>query len=162
MSIGSNVANVDGKSKMISAAPKIVNRRTMIPLRFVSEQFGKYVEWVKDASTGITYIWITSKKLLTISDFANVSKDYSEHYLDDSYPDPYYVLKKEGTTNRGISIGSLAGDVVAAYGAPHRIKQCDGIGQKYFYYGLGIPYTENTRGLIFYFEDARVVQVEAY
>ncbi|AEF95032.1 copper amine oxidase-like domain-containing protein [Desulfotomaculum nigrificans CO-1-SRB] len=45
MNIGSTHPTVDGKSVTIDAAAQLVNERTMVPLRFVSEALGAKVEW---------------------------------------------------------------------------------------------------------------------
>lgn len=52
--INNNNAVVNGEQKMMSLAPKIVNGRTFVPLRFVSENAGSNVEW--DDSTKTAYI----------------------------------------------------------------------------------------------------------
>ena len=49
ISIGSNVATVNDKAAEIDAPPVIVNGRTLVPLRFISETFGCEVGW--DANT---------------------------------------------------------------------------------------------------------------
>ncbi len=49
LTIGSTVAMVNGEAKNLDAAPEIVNGRTMVPVRFVSEALGAYVHW--DAAT---------------------------------------------------------------------------------------------------------------
>lgn len=43
--IDSDLANVDGVTTPMAAPPKIINGKTMIPLRFVSESFGFQVDW---------------------------------------------------------------------------------------------------------------------
>ncbi|MDR1065852.1 MAG: N-acetylmuramoyl-L-alanine amidase family protein [Clostridiales bacterium] len=44
-------ALVDGKPERIDVAPKIINDKTMIPLRFISESLGFEVGWDPDART---------------------------------------------------------------------------------------------------------------
>lgn len=44
--IGSNKAIVNGQEKIIDVPAKIINERTMIPLRFLSENMGYHVVWV--------------------------------------------------------------------------------------------------------------------
>lgn len=43
--VGSRVATVNGKSIALDVPAKIVNNRTLVPLRFVSESFGAQVDW---------------------------------------------------------------------------------------------------------------------
>lgn len=52
--IDDNIAIVNGQQKIIEVAPKIVNSRTFVPLRFVSENAGANVVW--DDSTRAIYI----------------------------------------------------------------------------------------------------------
>ena len=45
LTIGSKTAVLNGESKELDTEPVIINSRTMLPLRFVSESFGYDVEW---------------------------------------------------------------------------------------------------------------------
>lgn len=45
LTIGSSVADVNGKSVDLDTAPVIVNGRTLLPARFVAETFSQKVEW---------------------------------------------------------------------------------------------------------------------
>lgn len=45
LTIGSRTAKVNGKSVTMATAPAIVNGRAMVPLRFVSESLGAFVNW---------------------------------------------------------------------------------------------------------------------
>lgn len=45
LQIGSKIAIVDGEKIILDVAPKIVNGRTFVPLRFVAETFGAEVLW---------------------------------------------------------------------------------------------------------------------
>ena len=49
MKIGSNRPLVNNESKLLDAPARAINGRTMVPLRFVSEALGAYVDW--DGST---------------------------------------------------------------------------------------------------------------
>jgi hypothetical protein len=44
-SIGSKAATVNGKQELMDVPAKLVNDRTMVPLRFLSEELGYTVEW---------------------------------------------------------------------------------------------------------------------
>jgi hypothetical protein len=46
LKIGQNEAFVNGKSVTLDVPPKIINDRTMVPLRFISESIGAKVEWL--------------------------------------------------------------------------------------------------------------------
>lgn len=43
-------AKVDGKNITLDSAPKIINGRTMVPLRFISDAFDLDVKWISDES----------------------------------------------------------------------------------------------------------------
>ncbi len=46
--IGKSEAKVNGKVVKLDVPPQIINNRTMIPLRFVSESLGYEVEWISE------------------------------------------------------------------------------------------------------------------
>jgi predicted Rdx family selenoprotein len=48
---GSNVAIVNGQAVKMPVAPAIINKRTMVPLRFLSESLGCKVEWIPATQT---------------------------------------------------------------------------------------------------------------
>ncbi len=45
VTVGSNTATIAGEPKFLDQPPVLLNDRTLVPLRFVSEAFGCYVEW---------------------------------------------------------------------------------------------------------------------
>jgi thiol-disulfide isomerase/thioredoxin len=49
--IGNTQAMVNGKAMTLIVAPEIVNGRTFVPLRFISEAFGAKVEWIAETQT---------------------------------------------------------------------------------------------------------------
>ncbi len=48
--LGSRTAIVNGEKVTLPAAPEISGTRTMVPLRFISENFGFNVQWIKSTS----------------------------------------------------------------------------------------------------------------
>ncbi|UIO40394.1 peptidoglycan DD-metalloendopeptidase family protein [Brevibacillus brevis] len=54
LTIGSQTAYVDGKRLKMDVSPTIVNKRTLVPIRFISEAFGYQVQW--DENTAVAYI----------------------------------------------------------------------------------------------------------
>ena len=46
--VGETVAKVNGEKYELDVAPEIMNDRTLVPLRFVAESLGYYVNWVDD------------------------------------------------------------------------------------------------------------------
>ncbi|MCE5192352.1 MAG: copper amine oxidase N-terminal domain-containing protein, partial [Candidatus Cryosericum sp.] len=53
LTVGADIVSVNGKATSIDAAPEIVNSRTFVPIRFISETFGATVEWLAETQ-GIT------------------------------------------------------------------------------------------------------------
>ena len=53
MSVKSNKVFVKGEASYLDVAPKLVNGRTLVPLRFVAENLGATVEWVAATNTAI-------------------------------------------------------------------------------------------------------------
>jgi len=51
LTINSKQATVNGKVKELDVAPQLINERTMVPLRFVTEALGCQVEWNGDTNT---------------------------------------------------------------------------------------------------------------
>lgn len=45
LTINSSTATINGVSKPLATPAKKVNNRTLVPLRFVGEAFGRYVDW---------------------------------------------------------------------------------------------------------------------
>jgi hypothetical protein len=54
--LGKNFAMVNGKQQPLDAPPVIVDGRTLVPLRFISEPFGAKVEW-NQKTRQITVVW---------------------------------------------------------------------------------------------------------
>jgi hypothetical protein len=55
--IGKTTALVDGYKTTLDVAPQIINGRTYIPLRFVSENLGATVDWDATTKTVTIYYW---------------------------------------------------------------------------------------------------------
>ena len=53
LKINSTTAIVNNQEKVLDTVPKIVNGRTMIPLRFLSEELGYTVEWDGETNTAV-------------------------------------------------------------------------------------------------------------
>ncbi|NRR24094.1 stalk domain-containing protein [Brevibacillus sp. MS2.2] len=54
LTIGSQAAYVDGKRLKMDVSPIIVDKRTLVPIRFISEAFGYQVQW--DEMSAVAYI----------------------------------------------------------------------------------------------------------
>lgn len=84
MTIGSKIAKLYGKDLAMDVAPQIVNGRTMLPARYVTENIGGEIEWIgehqivaitRDASVLVFQIGSDSAILLTFLD------DSEENYV---------------------------------------------------------------------------------
>ncbi|HEY0827063.1 MAG TPA: copper amine oxidase N-terminal domain-containing protein [Bacilli bacterium] len=53
--IGSTIAYVNGKEVTLDVPPMIVNGRTIVPVRFISEAFNSVVKWEAETQTVIIY-----------------------------------------------------------------------------------------------------------
>jgi hypothetical protein len=53
--IGSNIAYVNGTEVTLDVEPVVVNGRTIVPVRFISEAFNSVVEWDAETETVIIY-----------------------------------------------------------------------------------------------------------
>ncbi len=51
LKIGSNIALVNGQDTLLDTFPRLVNNRTMVPLRFISESIGVQVDWDPELRT---------------------------------------------------------------------------------------------------------------
>lgn len=51
LTIGQKDATIDGKTVSNDVAPKIVNDRTMLPIRFIAEALGAKVDWIEESQT---------------------------------------------------------------------------------------------------------------
>ncbi len=58
MAVGERVAKVNGQDRMLDAPAKLVNGRTMVPLRFVSEVLGSKVDWVAGSANQTSRVLI--------------------------------------------------------------------------------------------------------
>lgn len=51
LKINSNIMVQNGKTVYLDVSPKIMNNRTLVPLRAISESFGAEVEWLEESYT---------------------------------------------------------------------------------------------------------------
>lgn len=81
--IDNKEANVDGTSIELLEAPRIINDRTMVPLRFITENFGADVDY-EDKTKQITVIKETANEN-SIKDFSLILKKTTKGKVGDSY-----------------------------------------------------------------------------
>ncbi len=70
LAIGSNTAYVNNEQKELTTSPEVINGRTMLPIRFISENLGYKVDW--EADEQIITISMNKNKLIPISKSDNI------------------------------------------------------------------------------------------
>lgn len=79
LTVGSNVAYLNGEKKMLDVCPGIIEDRTMIPIRFLAESFGFGVAW--DGNTGSIYI---VREVLSPDEYNFIAEKIPD-YAEDAY-----------------------------------------------------------------------------
>ena len=102
---------IDGVAKTTDVAPMIVNSRTMLPVRFVSENFGANVDWKEN------------EKIITISTIGNPNSssyditkvNYTDKNIKISYPQISNLIneEKQSKINKLIMLDALK--VISSY-----------------------------------------------
>ena len=153
MTIDMKIVGVNGNPVEIPVAPQLVNDRALLPLRFIAEYFGKNVFF--DGSGDVKYIWITEFDYLEQGDIV----------VDDNYRamgeiEPFYSLKQDGVTSKGIRIGAPLADVTSAYGNDGKIEINSSGYTCLTYYTLGIPNSGARGAFHFNFKNNILVSAE--
>ncbi|WLR51300.1 copper amine oxidase N-terminal domain-containing protein [Bacillus tianshenii] len=84
LQINNKTAKINGSKTSLSVPPKVINQKTMIPLRFVAESLGAQVNWDKENSQAII---TTAEKTIIV----NVATSVTKSYLND--PTKIYVYQ---------------------------------------------------------------------
>lgn len=91
--VNDNKIYIDGEAKTVDVSPKIINNRTMIPVKFASEAMGFSVDWYPD------------KKIVSLKDQSIINFD-----PEDSRPnDRPVITDDEGSNNFGADNNDLSG-----------------------------------------------------
>lgn len=78
LQIGKNTATVDGTETELDSAPVLINDRTMVPIRFISENFGFDVDWSEEEQM----ITITNNQTENVSpDNPNAARPGEDFYI---------------------------------------------------------------------------------
>lgn len=95
LKINSNIALVNGKNVEMDVSPIIINGRTLLPVRFISEQLNMKVGWIEDKKLvtvdsvklgDITFTTTQDKSVIT------VNLDFYKNYNVFTLKDPYRVV----------------------------------------------------------------------
>lgn len=125
LNIGSATVYINGIAQQIEAIPQIINNRTMVPLRFISELFDTEVRW--DASTYSVYLTRnnTSENFMHSKNITGqISMGDSESHVIDVLGSParmdlseygfyWYIYNQD--YSRYIQVGIMNQKVVALY-----------------------------------------------
>lgn len=123
MKIGETKVSLGGQTAYMPVEAMLIDKTTMVPLRFVFEFFGKEVNYDDWGPKGIR-IWITDFKLLPDDELVP-----DDRYVSESN---YHILKDGQKTKRGIGKGDSISSVESLYGTP--AKKDDG-GRLVCYFG---------------------------
>ncbi len=120
MNIGSQQALVNSLPIKMSLAPQITSGSTMVPLRFVSESLGYFVEY-STLWNNMPQIFITPYTLISDLELAKMKDaDFSKLPDNPSGMNGFVTLqmKKDGMISGGIQLSSSIKDVLQVYGVP--------------------------------------------
>ncbi|KAB2953425.1 copper amine oxidase N-terminal domain-containing protein [Heliorestis acidaminivorans] len=164
--IDSNEAIVNGKPISLDSPAKLIQNKTYVPVRFVSEATNhnvyfsqRAVDYGYPAEIFITfYNMVPDEEWISIySDHHNYSYYFCEDYL---YPNPcYQSLNSYGKTNRNIGIGSTVEEVRKAYGIPRHNSLDRSQSGTLSYWGPFTPQSGDLNALEFTFENGKVVEL---
>lgn len=90
LQIGNNTATINGYQVLLDVPAQIVNNRTLVPLRFISESLGAVVDW--NESTDAIYIDFRNKDILEFQvppalGVPQLSKEKIEMLAEEKNPD---------------------------------------------------------------------------
>jgi hypothetical protein len=120
INIGSQKALVNSLPINLSFAPRIIEGTTMVPLGFVSEYLGYFIEY-STAWNNLQQIFITPYSLIADSELAGVNDTNFIQISDESSCMNGFVklqLKKDGMMSGSIQLSSSIKDVLQVYGVP--------------------------------------------
>lgn len=101
--VGSRIAYVNGERFTLDVPPKIVNKRTVVPIRFVSEALGYRVHW--DNTAGVALIESRPSE-----DLVATIKEASNPYVVSSGDTLSEIAKLHGTTMSAIKKNNYLSD----------------------------------------------------
>lgn len=118
LTIGKNEASINGDSIMLDVAPQLINSRTMVPVRFVSEALKKDVKWIDESNTvEITGAGVTSPTAVR----RNIPTDFTLSNRADDFT--YYTANTKSISEFVDSLG--AGETVISTDASLKyVKNC--------------------------------------
>jgi hypothetical protein len=93
LTVGSRDAYINGKLVRLNAAPRLINGKVMVPIRFVSEALGAKVKWNVAAQSVV--IFLDPPQVLTTSESEQLMEENEDNPEPQTNPT---ILKKISTT----------------------------------------------------------------
>ena len=114
LKIDSNTAKLNGMTDELDTAPTIINERTMLPIRYISESFGFRVDWDGEAQTVTLTV---HPAILEVGDIRVTEDDvlgFYESVNDETISDVADILKyRQLALMKGLTIDEETGDIIA-------------------------------------------------
>lgn len=156
--VNSQTATVNGKQKEIPPS-FITNSRTMVPVRFITENFGLFVQWNGENR----HVYITESRRIPVI-LSEQERKIAEHLLKDEYRmERIEATIAEGMTFLGTpyKYGAQVGDTTAfdcssfvAYLFEQQKMVMPRVASDQANVGFKIPYEDIARGDLLFFDTA--------
>ena len=130
LSINSKTAYLNGKEHIIDVAPVIINSRTYMPIRFISESFGFNVDWNK------------GKQRIVITKMFNIDESRKESNLNDEVQEDSMIdiNIKIGGSNFSAKLydNETARQLIKRFPVTYNMSELPG-NEKYYYMPDSLP-----------------------
>lgn len=150
LKIGSSTVKYNNTINKSIEPPVVIDNIVYVPLRFISENFNKYVFW--DCQSLETIIWISDVQLLSDKDVEVTDNYYVDPDFDigdeEGFYSGWYSLKQDKKTYRGLKLSDTYERVIELYGEPHRIHDEKEGKIELEYTRIHTPFTSDSRELM--------------
>jgi len=132
--IDNKTATVNGKAVQLDAPPTVINDRTLVPVRFISESLGADVEWIDATQTVVITLVQTpiqtqgEKIVFTDKDFERAVRDYAGKPEGDIFSGDVTELDLSGGGLVDISDISQFTQLTSLDLSDNEIKSADALG----------------------------------
>ena len=114
LKIDSTAAQLNGMTDELDTAPTIINERTMLPIRYISESFGFHVDWDGDAETVTLTV---HPAILEVGDIKVTEDDvfgFYEGVTDEAISEAAELLKfRQLAISKGITLDADTEELIA-------------------------------------------------
>lgn len=163
LTVDSNIAYLNGNPVILDTNAKVINNSTYVPLRFVGESFGYYVnysEYITDLPTAyiVPFRQITDKEML--------ETNVEDFYKIENFARDYLVLKPDRVIPPGIKLGDSIEDILSKCGKPFSPRPTLAYPSDYTgeirYLGPFMPYSDVGVFYILKFNDGILTELIIY